>query len=189
MQVSVGARGIRECEHVTIGFDSGKTSTYHGLIMPGSLYAWYSWYDLNALAEREAVLNGDIELRKLTRLRDILHSDRGSIETSLKFHQHTISSVTVELAFETALELVCQRCLEPLAQNVCERVSLILLDAEPMKSKMDKEQEAVVLTEGKLNPAALIEDELIVSLPIIPRHVNISECGSIAQSLQALAPE
>ena len=157
--------------------------------MPGSLYAWYSLYDLDALAEREAILSGEIELRRLTRLREILHSDRGSIQASLKFHRQTNRSVTVDLTFETVLELICQRCLEPVVRNVSERSSLTLLAPESMNSRVAKEGEVVVLTEGRLNPAALIEDELIVSLPIIPRHAEIDECGSVAQVVQALAPE
>ena len=157
--------------------------------MPGSLYAWYSLYDLDALAEREAVLSGEIGLRQLTRLRELLHSDRGSIQASLKFHRQTNRSVTVDLIFETVLELICQRCLEPVVRDVSERSSLTLLVPESMNSRVANEGEAVVLTEGRLNPAALIEDELIVSLPIIPRHPEIDECGSVAQAVQALAPE
>jgi uncharacterized protein len=157
--------------------------------MPGSLYAWYSLYDLDALAEREAVLSGEIGLRQLARLREILHSDRGSIQASLKFHRQTNRSVTVDLSFETVLELTCQRCLEPVVRSVSERSSLTLLAPESMDSRVAKEGEAVVLTEGRLNPAELIEDELIVSLPIIPRHAEIDECGSVAQTVQALMPE
>jgi uncharacterized protein len=157
--------------------------------MPGPLYAWYSLYDLDALAEREAVLSGEIGLRQLTRLREILHSDRGNIQASLKFHRQTDRSVTVDLSFETVLELTCQRCLEPVVRSVSERSSLTLLAPESMDSRVAKEGEAVVLTEGRLNPAALIEDELIVSLPIIPRHAEIDECGSVAQTVQALMPE
>jgi uncharacterized protein len=157
--------------------------------MPGSLYAWYSLYDLDALAEREAVLSGEIGLRQLTRLGGILHSDRGNIQASLKFHRQTNRFIAVDLTVEAVLELICQRCLEPVVRNVSERSSLTLLAPESMNSRVAKEGEAVVLTEGRLNPAALIEDELIVSLPIIPRHAEIDECGSVAQAVQALALE
>ena len=174
---------------VTFGFDSGNPYTYHRSIMPGSLYAWYSLYDLDTLAGREAVLSGEVELRKLTRLRECVHSARGNIQTSLKFHRQANSIVTVDLTFETVLELTCQRCLEPLVQNVSEQVSLVLLEPGSMGEEVAREGEAVVLMDGKLSPAALLEDELILSLPIVPRHTEIDECGNMAQALQALAPE
>ena len=157
--------------------------------MPGSLHAWYSLFDLDALADREAVLSGEIELRQLTRLRACVHSARGTIQTSLKFHRHANSSVAVDLAFDTVLGLTCQRCLEPLVQNVSERLSLTLLEPGSMGGEVANEDEAVVLTDGKFNPAALLEDELILSLPISPRHTELEECGNMAQALRALAPE
>jgi len=158
--------------------------------MPGSLFAWYSLYDLDALADRGVVLSGRIELRQLTRLREILHSDRGVIQANLKFNRHTDSSVTVDLTFETVLELICQRCLEPLVEQFSERSTLTLSAPGAIASEAAKEEiEAVILTDERLNPAALIEDELIMSLPNIPRHAEVDECGSLAQSLKALAPD
>ncbi len=176
-------------DFVTLGFDSRNSYTYHRSIMPGSLHAWYSLYDLEALADRETVLSGEIELRQLTRLLEIVHSARGTIQASLKFYRHAISSVAVDLAFDSVLELTCQRCLEPLVQDVSERVSLTLLEPRSTSGEIANEGEVVVLTDGKFNPAALLEDELILSLPISPRHTEIDECGSMAQALQALAPK
>jgi uncharacterized protein len=155
--------------------------------MPGSLSAWYSLNDLDALAEREIALIGEIEPRKLTRLGEILHSDRGAIQAELSFHRHSAPTLTIELTFDAVLELVCQRCLEPVELRVSEQLSLSLL--EESAGKEAPEDDVVVLERGKFNPAELIEDELIVALPIIPRHEKLDECGSIAQALQALTPE
>lgn len=157
--------------------------------MPGSLHAWYSLYDLEALAERGATLSGEIELRQLTRLREDLHSDSGNVQASLKFSRQTSVYVTAELEFDAAVELICQRCLEPMQHRVSESVSLVLLDKDSASGEQGEAREAVVLDNEKLKPASLIEDELIVSLPIVPRHDTIAECGKIAKALQAFAPE
>jgi uncharacterized protein len=95
--------------------------------------------------------------------------------------------MTVELTFDAVLELVCQRCLEPVELKVSEQLSLSLLDESAGEEA--SEDAAALLDRGKFNPAVLIEDELIVALPIIPRHEKLDECGSIAQALQALTPE
>ncbi len=157
--------------------------------MPGSLHAWYSLYDLEALAEREAILSGEIELRQLTRLRDVLHSDSGSVQARLKFSRQASVFVTAELKFDAAVDLICQRCLEPMQHRVAENVSLVLLDKDSTQGDLDNAREAVVLDNEKLKPASLIEDELIVALPIVPRHERVDECGKIAQALEAFAPE
>ena len=41
-----------------------------------------------------------------------------------------------------------------------------------------------MLGNDRLRPVDLLEDELIVSLPLVPRHASIDECGSLAQNLQ-----
>jgi len=49
--------------------------------------------------------------------------------------------------------------------------------------------EPITLSGERFQPAEVIEDELIVSLPLIPRHARIAECGGLAQSLEALMDE
>jgi len=154
--------------------------------MPGSLLAWYSLYDLETLGEREALLGGELELKQLTRLQDLLHSDAGSVNASLKFRRHRTGCVTVDLEYETTLEIVCQRCLEPMARRVSECISLALLESEAMETNMPEGFEPVVLPVGRLQPAGLLEDELIIALPLSPRHPRIEECGKLAQNVEAL---
>ena len=37
------------------------------------------------------------------------------------------------------------------------------------------------LEEGRLQPAQLIEDELIVAIPLVPKHARVEDCGSLAR--------
>ena len=55
--------------------------------MPHTLYAWYSPHELEALGQRKVQLNGEIGATQLTRLRESLYSDEGSVRASLKFGQ------------------------------------------------------------------------------------------------------
>lgn len=49
--------------------------------------------------------------------------------------------------------------------------------------------EPIILSGERFQPAEVIEDELIVSLPLIPRHARIEECGGLARKLEALADD
>jgi len=153
--------------------------------MPASLDAWYSLYDLQALGQRKACLAGEIELKQLERLRELLDTDRGSVRASLGFRQQATGHVTVDMEFETTLALVCQRCLESLTHRVQEHVSLVVLQPDATEASAPEGYEPVALSAGRLQPAALIEDELIVALPLIPRHARIAECGKLAQDIEA----
>ena len=90
--------------------------------MSGSLHTWYSLRDLEAFGVRQVVLSDEIELRQLARLADLLHSNSGSVKASLRFRQRRGGWLGLELEYETSVELLCQRCLEPVRQQLADRI-------------------------------------------------------------------
>ena len=153
--------------------------------MSGSLHAWYSPRDLESLADRAGVLSGELQPSKLTRLVGMLHSDAGSVRASLKFGQRREGWLEVELTYTAAVELVCQRCLEPFSHELAGRVNVALADAGSAQDTVPDGYEPFELTDGRFLPADLIEDELIVSMPLAPKHERLADCGSVARSLVA----
>ena len=153
--------------------------------MSGSLHAWYSRRDLESLADG-GVLSGELRLGKLTRLAGMLHSDAGSVRASLKFGQRRDGWLGVELTYTASVELMCQRCLEPFRYELVGRVNVALADAESMPAAVPEGYEPFELTDGQLSPAQLIEDELIVSMPLAPKHERLADCGSVARNPAAL---
>ena len=153
--------------------------------MPHTLYAWYSPHELEALGQRKDQLNGEIGAARLTRLRESLCSDEGSVRASLKFGQRE-GYVTVDLHYEANLELACQRCLEPMKEKESGHVLFVVLEDDSMVAGVPAGYEPVMLSGGRFQPAEVIEDELIVSLPLIPRHERVDECGRLARNPEVL---
>lgn len=154
--------------------------------MPGSLYSWYGAGELETLARRGGVLSGEIDLGKLTRLAQLLASDRGSVKASLRFRQASGGWPIIELEYDTAVQLTCQRCLEPVGYRIEGRVEFAVLDSPSMEEHLPKECEPLVLEDERLMPAMLIEDELIISLPLVPRHEDVAACGSSVREADRL---
>jgi len=154
--------------------------------MSGSLHAWYSRRDLESLADRESVLSGELQLSKLTRLVGMLHSDAGSVRASLRFGQRRGGRLEVDLTYTAAVECNCQRCLEPFRHELAGRAKVVLVDAASAPADVPEGYEPFELAEGRFSPAELIEDELIVSMPLAPKHERLEDCGSVARSLVAL---
>ena len=171
---------------VTYGFDVRNLVTYDAPPMSGSLHAWYSWRDLESLADGEATLSGELKLSKLTRLASLLYSDAGSVRASLRFRQRRDGWMSAQLDYTAVVELVCQRCLEPFCHEMADHVDVALADAASMPAVVPLGHEPFELEEGRLLPAQLIEDELIVSVPLVPKHAQLDECGSVARSLAKL---
>ncbi|MEO8464432.1 MAG: YceD family protein [Gammaproteobacteria bacterium] len=153
--------------------------------MSGSLHDWYSQRDLESLAERERVLSGELQLSKLTRLVGMLNSDAGSVRASLKFGQRRGGVREVELTYTATVEPKCQRCLEPFCYEFADRVNLVLVEAGSKLDAVPEGYEPFELSDGRLLPAELIEDELIVSMPLAPKHGRLEDCGSVARNLIA----
>ena len=138
--------------------------------MSGALHSWYSLPDLMSLAERGAVLEGRVELAKFERLKGLLNSGEGSATARIKFRRGHGDVLVVELYCEATVELICQRCLEPLQYEIRESVDFALADDEEALAVLPHGMDLIALEGDRFQPAALIEDELIVSLPLVPKH-------------------
>ena len=138
--------------------------------MSGRLESWYSLPDLMALADRGSVLEGTIELRQFGRLKALLNSSAGSARARMTFRRSHDDVLLMELQCEADLELVCQRCLEPVMHEIRERVDFAVAENEDSLAVLPQGTELIALNGDRFRPATLIEDELIVSLPLVPRH-------------------
>jgi uncharacterized protein len=132
--------------------------------------------DVKALAKSGARMQGDLDPTAFPRLKESVLSMAGpaswSVEGSYKAAAGREPEIRLHLHVQTEAALTCQRCLEPmqLALKV-ERVLRFVPDAE-MAEQLDEqtEDEDVLVLPRRLNLAELIEDELILALPIVPRH-------------------
>ena len=151
--------------------------------MSGSLHAWYSLRDLETLGGRQGELVGELELARLPRLAGLLHSTAGSVRASLQFRQRGIGRLQGTLELATTVRLICQRCLEPFDQPIAERVELMFVKPGEAGASTPVGHEPIELDDGRLLPARLIEDELIVAIPLVPKHARVEDCGSLANNL------
>jgi uncharacterized protein len=154
--------------------------------MSGSLHAWYSLRELEALADRGVTLAGALDLSHLTRLKSLLHSDAGSVRAGLELRQRADGWLGLELEYQASVELVCQRCLEPFRHDFKDHVRVVLADAVSLPATTPEGFEPYELEGGRLQPAQVIEDELIVAIPLVPKHARIEDCGSLARELAEL---
>jgi uncharacterized protein len=138
--------------------------------MSAALQSWYSLRDLMALAEQGVVLEGKIELEQFSRLKGLLNSREGSASARIAFRRSHDDMVLVALECEAALELICQNCLDPVRHAVRERVDFAVAETEESLASAPQGMDLIALGGEKFQPATVIEDELIVSLPLVPRH-------------------
>lgn len=77
----------------------------------------------------------------------------------------------LELHARATVVLECQRCLQPLPVALDARRRLRFVDTEEEAARLDEDSEDDVLAlPRRLDLRELVEDELILALPIVPRH-------------------
>ncbi len=79
--------------------------------------------------------------------------------------------VWLKLRAQAELPLTCQRCLEPVAHVVDLALSYRFVADERTAELQDENADEDVLALSKaLDAISLLEDELIMALPLVPRH-------------------
>lgn len=145
--------------------------------------ALQGWFEPHVLGERKARLEGEIPISKLPRVRDLLASDKGSVRAGLSFDQLGSGTVLLDMSIKADVQLTCQRCLEPFVHNVAVLTKLALMEVN--LGSAPEGYEAYEFGPDRINPANLIEDELIVTLPLVPRHPVRETCVASMVDSQA----
>ena len=130
--------------------------------LPDLLDAW------RMVAARRGV-EGRLPLSALTRLGDSLVDADGEVRFSLDFAQDALRVSYVELKIDAELPLLCQRSLQrflfPVA--IVQRLGLIREEAE--EAGLPEGYEPLLMPDdGMLSIVELVEDELILAVPVVP---------------------
>ena len=118
-------------------------------------------------ARRE--FEGRIPLATMVRLRDSLLQPEGDARYVLAFGIDALKVPFAELRIEAELPLECQSSLQRflLPVQLVQRLGLIRDEAD--EAALPPEYEALLVeADGMLKPAELVEDELILALPVVP---------------------
>ena len=129
------------------------------------------------------VLRGKIAIANLYRLRDYLHSADGVIDYKLSGEVDAEGNPLLHLAVKGKLCLKCQRCLGELEHDVELVSDLVLIENEQEFPEITEENEDVdcILAETEMDVLALLEEEIVLNLPLSPMH----ETGACSVTVHA----
>lgn len=113
---------------------------------------------------------GCFPLSAMTRLGGSLADAEGECRFVLEFGRDDALQVPfAELSIDAGLPLVCQRSLERFVLPVKSVQRLGLIRDEAEEAALPPGYEALLVPEdGQLRPLDLVEDELVLALPVIP---------------------
>jgi len=111
---------------------------------------------------------GTLPLASLSRLRGSLAAAEGVADYDLEFGRDEFGIAYLALRVEAELPLTCQRTLEVYRQPVRLDQRLGLIENENDEAALPPGYEPLLIVDGQLSLADVIEDELILALPVVP---------------------
>ncbi|MGD0960134.1 MAG: YceD family protein [Methylomonas sp.] len=121
------------------------------------------------LAERRSMLAGAIHIAGFERLSDIVIDDGGAVQIELLFAKEGKQAV-VTGKITAVLRIVCQSCLETMPWPLDIDFKLGVVASLPEAERLTIDCEPLLFNGEKLSLNALIEDEILLTLPDYPKH-------------------
>ncbi len=117
-------------------------------------------------------LRGQVPVAELTRLADVLAATDGTLAWELSGERDGDGKSWLRLQVSGALELRCQRCLGPMAFAVAVGSRLLLVPPGGAWPEDELEDDAfdAIAAERELAVVPLVEEEVLLALPLAPRH-------------------
>ena len=128
------------------------------------------------LAEKGARISGRVPVQSMARLRAQLLDDGGEVDVDLSFECMMGSNLRRMHGRVIAhVRLQCQRCLEPTELELVVTPDVILLRHGEPETNLPPEADAFSVGHAPVAVAELIEDELLLALPMVPMH-RLEDC-------------
>jgi uncharacterized protein len=140
---------------------------------------WSKLLDIGPLADGRAQIDFSIPLKEFPRVLPLLAAADGEARGRVNFSREDRIAVA-EVAVVADVMLLCQRCLAPLKWpvNSSGRAALVATAAEA--ERVPETLETVLAPEHRISTRDLVEEELLLALPLVPRHEDDSCAGDRA---------
>lgn len=132
-------------------------------------------------AHRGEEIRGEVPVAELPRLKDVLADSEGTISYVLRGLYGEDGKPQLELSLDGLCILRCQRCLKGLDYPV-KLVSKLRLVLDGDESDVDDDEMDSIPVDKHLDVLSLFEEEMLLSLPIAPKHA-LGECHFAAEGL------
>lgn len=127
-------------------------------------------------ARKSSEIRGTIAVFDFSRLKDQLFSPDGEVHYALTGGRGEEGSPQLALRLSGKISLVCQRCLGSLEFDLDNDAVFFLVPDESHLPAPEDEREDVeyLVADAPIDVVELIEDEVLLSLPLAPMHEDVN---------------
>jgi uncharacterized protein len=131
--------------------------------------------DATVLAARGTTIDREFLLIDLPRLTESAVSNFEKAQLSARFHSIE-ERVAIAGSARAKVRLVCQRCLGPVVLPVDDEFHVVLIRSEEELDQLPEQQDAIVADAARLDLVWLLEEQLLLAMPLVPTHGSADEC-------------
>ena len=112
---------------------------------------------------------------RFKRLTDVAVSTQPHVIIKLQFAKLD-QRPTIHGEMQAEVELVCQRCMRNMQYPLHETFELMLIEKEAELASVPETHEPWIANALHLNALELVEEQLLLALPLIAKHADESDC-------------
>jgi len=135
--------------------------------------------NVEPLADEQADLRLAIPLAGFPRVQPRLGATEGTINGRVRFRRDGGFAVAA-VEVSGSVPLVCQRCLELMSWPIEGNALVALIPLESQADQVPAHLEPVWAPGGRISLRDLLEEELLLCLPLVPLHADASACAPVA---------
>ncbi|SNR84958.1 uncharacterized protein SAMN05192560_1404 [Methylobacillus rhizosphaerae] len=172
-------------------FDRETDKLYHARLMTAHAI---NIPVINSLdfARKALEFRDTIPLLRFSRLGEYLAASNGSLEITLIGKADSSGKPALHLQVQGVLELACQRCLDSFEYPLDVTAEFVIVASEdaipsPDSGEYDDEVDYLV-AETQMPVIDLVEDEILLTLPLAPKHADEACSGTGRVELEKPSP-
>ncbi len=140
------------------------------------------------MAKRHMTLQDKVAVVDLQRASKLLASYAGEVVCQVDFSTDLEDFCVINGELHGILTMCCQRCLKNFKREVCCEFAVSPVKNDAEAKLLPSGYEPVIVEDGKIDLLQLLEDELILGLPIVAAHDDneldcIQSIGIVEQEL------
>lgn len=146
--------------------------------------------DPRKFAQQAVRISGYLPVDQLSRIRDLLLEEGAQARVDLSFGISEAGKLVVEGSAAADLVFTCQRCLGPVSVPVEALIELAMVRTEEEAKQLPRTLDPWILPdEGNTDLYAMVEEELLLSLPSVAYHEALCIDEQLLSSGDPVEPE
>jgi DUF177 domain-containing protein len=137
---------------------------------------WSRRAPVDTLVGTETAIEFSIPFGELPRVSHELTSKDGEARGQVRFSRQQGLAVA-DLEVNAQPEVVCQRCMQSMRWPVKVRSRVALVSDYDAADRVPEEFEVFLVEGDSLSVRDLVDEEVMLALPNVPRHAEDSECA------------